>query len=219
MPTNVFAYSVKNQWINMSLYFINFMYNTKRFNQTTFGIIFNTYLKITTLGPFLFSQLFIKNSISSSIKNQKISIDYSTLYNQLYSLDDNKNKNVCSHITKSNRLQDNNDLLGGKERNSKWLASGEDIKTDFIKLDKNDIILFFENFDNGFSIYKNGLNSYSNYKRETNSSSSPNINITNQERQNDDLNTTVYNNDNIYYFLKATNNNDIIKYLINTKII
>jgi hypothetical protein len=215
MTKNVFAYSVKNQWINMSLYFINFMYNTKRFNQTTFGIIFNTYLKITTLGPFLFSQLFIKNSISSSIKNQKISIDYSTLYNQLYSPDDNKN--VCSHITKSNRLQDNNDLLGGKERNSKWLASGQDIKTDFIKLDKNDIILFFENFDNGFSIYKNGLNSYSNYKRETNPSSSLNINITNQER--DDLNATVYNNDNIYYFLKATNNNDIIKYLINTKII
>ena len=129
-----------------------------------------------------------------------------------------KTKNI--EITKLNRLENLNAVnYLGKERNSKWLASGQDIKTDFIKLDKNDIILFFENFDNGFSIYKNGLNSYSNYKRETNSTSSPNINITNQERQNDDLNTTVYNNDNIYYFLKATNNNDIIKYLINTKII
>jgi hypothetical protein len=219
MPTNVFAYSVKNQWINMSLYFINFMYNTKKkFGDTTFGKIFNIYVKVssTILYTVTVGTPFI---IFSSLTNQEISIDYLALYNNLYLRDDNENKSVCSHITKSNRLKDNNDLLGGNQRNSKWLASGQDIKTDFIKLDKNDIILFFENFDNGFSIYKDGLNSYSNYKRETNSISSPSINITNQERQNDDLNTTVYNNDNIYYFLKATNNNDIIKYLITTKII
>jgi hypothetical protein len=224
MPTHTFAYSIKNQWINMSVYFINFMYRTRKpFGDTTLGTIVNSLL----LGGALQLSLqiyknipFLISIVSSSLikkSNQTIAEQYLNKIIEDFNLKKEKNVYVCQHITQPNRLKDNNDLLGGKQRNSKWFASGDYIKTKFIKLDKTDIITFFGNNDNGFAYNKNILNNPTNYNRQSNTASSFNTNITNQER--DDNNTNIYNNDNLYYFLKATNNNDVIRFLIGAGII
>ena len=162
MADNIYAFSIKNQWLNMSLYFINFMYKTKR-------------------NP--------------------------------------RNNEVCNFITVNNRLSDDNRDLGGGQRNTKWLANGASIKTDFIKLDKTDIISFFEQKPTGFSlrININELNNPGNYKRKTDNNGESNI--TNQERFGDNASSTVKNNNNILYFLKGTNSNDVIRYIISANVI
>ena len=159
---NIYAFSIKNQWLNMSLYFINFMYKTKR----------------------------------------------------------NPSKNeVCNSITNKNRLSDDNRDLGGGQRNTKWLANGASIKTDFIKLDKTDIISFFEQKPTGFSlrININELNNPGNYKRKTDNNGRSNI--TNQERFGDNADSPVKNNNNILYFLKGTNSRDLIRFTISANVI
>ena len=159
---NIYAFSIKNQWLNMSLYFINFMYKTKR-------------------NP--------------------------------------RNNEVCNSITNKNRLSDDNRDLGGGQRNTKWLANGGTIKTDFIKLDKTDIINFFEQKPTGFSLRINELKSSSNYKRKLVTDTDGTSNVTNQERKGDDARSTVKNNNNILYFLKGTNSRDLIRFTISANVI
>jgi hypothetical protein len=143
------AFSIKNQWMNLSLYFINFMYKTK---------------------------------------NNPI------------------NNRVCEWITKKDRLKDNNNPIGGGQKNNKWLANGDNIKTDFIEINKEDFIYLFENKFLGFRINKNNLKG--SYKRTDNITYA---NVTNQENNNNDPS--------LIYFLKGTNTNDILKYLVSAKII
>jgi hypothetical protein len=206
------AYAIKNQWLNMSLYFINFMYNTKKpFKDTTVGKIlkskafrYSVYV-LRALPSLAFPPLLLVNLA------QAYALETAQDYIQLWG-NVNDGKYVCGYITTPDRLKDNNELLGGRQRNTKWLANGDYIKTTFIKLDKTDIISFFEKEDVGFSIEKNLLNSPNNYMRHTTNSG----NITNQERENNDVNSSINNNNNIVYFLKGTNFNDIIIYAIST---
>jgi hypothetical protein len=153
------AYAFKNQWLNFSLYFTNFLYKTK--NNTS------------------------------------------------------KNK-VCEWITSKDRLKDNLNPIGGTETNNIFLVNGNITNTDFIEVDKTDLITFFKNKDLGFAINKNLLNSPLNYKRSQ-ENNIPNANITNQEL--DPNNSNIKNNNDIIYFMKGTVINDIINYLINSKII
>ena len=61
MALHTKAYSIKNQWINMSLYFINFMYTTKKpFLKTKVGsVVANRYFRygvyLYTFYPFILS--------------------------------------------------------------------------------------------------------------------------------------------------------------------
>jgi hypothetical protein len=222
MANHTFAYAIKNQWLNMSVYFINFMYNTsKPFEDTLVGgllksPIFKGVVQILRYGPLVLNP---GGLILAS--TEFIAAQYSTDY--LASWSNVLGKYVCPFIMTPNRLKDNNDLLGGKQRNSKWFANGEYIKTRFIKLDKTDIISFYGNPDNGFAYDKSVLTNANNYQRKSNNTSgNPNsgkFNITNQERQNNDSASPIWNNDNLYYFLKSTNNNDVIKFLIGSGII
>ena len=161
------GYSIKNQWLNFSLYFINFMYKTK--NKTF------------------------------------------------------RNK-VCKFITNKYRLSDNEEPIGARQKNNKWLANGNYIKTAFVEVDKTDFINFYN--------YKNPINSQEqlgfrlqsgqflgNYKRAENPSSSQSQNITNQERLSNDGNSTTWNDGTSYYFLKGANTNDIFKYLFEAGIV
>ena len=158
------AFSIKNQWMNLSLYFINFMYKTK--------------------------------------KNDEFS-------------------KVCPYITTKSRLTGNDSPIGGKEKNNESLATGDRIKTCFIEINKIDLIGFFKRTELGFTISSLNLIGKG-YKREENLTSSNNVssgNITNQERFNNEGNSSTWNDTVSYYFLKGANNNDIIQYLINSKII
>jgi hypothetical protein len=166
--TYVKAFAIKNQWINLSLYFINFMYKTKK--------------------------------------------------------KDSKNK-VCGYfnndfwIVNKYHLKDNNNPIGGKEKNNKFLAVGNRIKTCFIEVDKTDLINFFERPELGFRVDNENLIGKG-YARAENPTSEQNANITNQERLLDDPASPTWNDTGRkYYFLKGANNNDIFQYLINSKII
>jgi hypothetical protein len=85
------GYAIKNQWLNFSIYFTNFIYKTK-------------------------------NNPS--------------------------NNNVCEWITLKDRLKDNNNPIGAKEINNKFLVNGSVTNTDFIEVNKQDLINFFEILDN-----------------------------------------------------------------------
>jgi hypothetical protein len=213
---DTYAYAIKNQWLNMSLYFINFMYNTKKpFGDTAVGKILKskafkyTVYTLKTLPSLAFPPLLISKLVVAyaSERGEK----YIQLWGNV-----NDDKYVCGYITTPDRLKDNNELLGGKEKNTKWLANGDYIKTDFILLNKNDIISFFENPDTGFSIDKNQLKGDS-YKRYI--SNDGTFNITNQERELNNPNSLIKNNNNILYFLKGTNSNDVITYALSTNVI
>jgi hypothetical protein len=156
------AFAIKNQWINFSLYFINFMYKTKR----------------------------------SDIRNR-----------------------VCEWIVSKYRLTDNDKPIGGKQKNNKFLANGETFKTDFIEVDKTDLVNFFARNELGYVEKKSNLIGKNNYKRANDFQSSLTKNITNQERENEISSSLIYNNEEYYYFLKGTNTNDILKYLASAKII
>jgi hypothetical protein len=166
--TYVKGFAIKNQWMNLSLYFINFMYKTKK--------------------------------------------------------NPNRNK-VCGYenndfwIVNENTLKDNNNPIGGKEKNNKWLAYGEKIQTCFIEVDKEDLVKFFGKPELGFRFNKSDLKG-SGYARAENNSTSSN-NLTNQERENDISTSTIWNDTVLkpYYFLKGANNNDIFQYLVNSKVI
>ena len=215
--TYIYAYAIKNQWLNMSLYFINFMYNTKKpFKDSNFVKLLKSKtfryvsyalnpLQLLVLSPGV---LGVEYALYSSEKKTGITNEWNNYFL--------RGLNVCAYITTPDRLQDNSELLGGGEKNTKWLANGDYIKTDFILLDKTDIISFFENPDTGFSIRKNQLNSPNNYTRQSNNGSQ---NITNQERLNDDPSSLDKNNNNILYFLKGTNRIDCIIYTLSKNVI
>jgi len=152
------GYAFKNQWLNFSLYFTNFLYKTKN--------------------------------------------------------NPNNNK-VCEWITLKDRLKDNVNSIGGKEINNKFLVNGDVTNTDFIEINKNDFIDFFRINDLGFQ--KNIKDLDGNYKRNDNSVNYAD-NLTNQERETWDVNSEKNNND-ILYFMKGTNVNDIIEYVVNSKIV
>jgi len=207
MALNTKAYAFKNQWLNMSLYFINFMYNTsKPFKDTLVGNFLNAYFKYTTyLTPFPF----IPNPVAllyGAITQGTIQLDTNQYFNDNYQGGYDGDTQVCKYLTLINRLEDNNDQLGAGVTNSKWLANGDAISTKFIKLDKTDILLFFETVDNGFSLNKSQLNGPNNYMRYDGNSG----NVTNQEQN--PLLPSNNNNNNIIYFLKGKNSKDIILY-------
>jgi hypothetical protein len=156
------AFAIKNQWINFSLYFVNFMYKVKK---------------------------------------------------------NNSRNRVCEWIVSKYRLEDNNKPIGGKQTNNKFLANGETFKTDFIEVDKTDLLNFFTRSELGYVEKKSNLIGKDNYKRADNLNSSLAKNITNQERKNEDSAAAIYNNEDYYYFLKGTNTNDILKYLVSSKVI
>jgi len=156
------AFAIKNQWINFSLYFVNFMYKTKK--------------------------------------------------------NDSRNR-VCEWIVSKYRLEDNDKPLGGKQTNNKFLANGNIFNTDFIEVDKTDLVNFFTRSELGYVEKKSNLIGKNNYKRANDFQSSLTKNITNQERENEISSSAIYNNEDYYYFLKGTNTNDILKYLASAKII
>jgi hypothetical protein len=142
--------AMKNQWINFSIFFTNFKYNTSNFPYVDFYIV---------------PQLRLKDDV----------------------LD-----------------------IGGGQKNSKWIANGTYLKTNFVKINKEDLINTFYEYkiDNiiqlGFRIPKAKLNGE--YLRENNQG----VAIMNQ-----DLGDAIGE----YYFLKGANDNDVIKYLIDSNII
>jgi hypothetical protein len=222
MADHTFAYAIKNQWLNMSVYFINFMYNTsKPFADTAVGKLLKNPVFKGVVQFYRYAPL-VLNPVGLAIAaTEIIATKYATDYNNSWATALN-DKYVCSYIMTPNRLKDNNDLLGGKQRNSKWFANGDHIQTKFIKLDKADIITFYGNPDNGFAYDKSMLKNPNNYERKSNITSGNGpvkFNITNQERQNNDPASPTWNDDNLYYFLKSTNNNDVIKFLIGSGII
>lgn len=214
---HIYAYAIKNQWLNMSLYFINFMYNTKKpFRDTRLGqILKSKAFKYAgyALNPTLLASPTVTTALLTEIATGKQG-EFTDIWGDNY--DDINGKYVCSQITLPDRLKDNNELLGGKEKNTKFLANGDHIKTDFILLNKNDIVSFFENPDTGFSIDKNQLKGVD-YKRHTINNGTENI--TNQERELNNPNSPIKNNNDILYFLKGTNSNDVITYTISTNVI
>lgn len=125
---------------------------------------------------------------------------------------------VNEYITTRQRLKDNERDIGAKQKNTKWLANGNYIQTYFILVDKNDFIKFYEQqyegvTQLGFRINANDLKgTYLRYEIPT---SGPKL-----DRQyfNQDLaffNPPVRQ----YYFLIGTNNNNILQYLVDSKII
>jgi hypothetical protein len=161
------AFAIKNQWMNFSIYFLNFMYKTKK----------------------------------RDFRNKVCGYEDNDFY-----------------IVNKYHLRDNNNPIGGKEKNNKFLAYGNRIKTSFIEIDKVDLVNFFRIPELGFRIDAENLIGET-YLRAENDSS-PTSNKTNQERLLDDPNSTTWNDTGRkYYFLKGTNNNNIIQYLINSKVI
>lgn len=153
---SIYAHTVKNQWINFSLYFPNFLYKTKR-----------------------------------NLNNSKI----------------------CTHIIPSNskyRLKGNNAPIGGNQRDNNFLGRGDTYQTDFIEVDKVDLVDFFydpkinNNSQLGLRITNTPLNGTT-YKRAVTSFN------TNQEISDNDLSQ--------YYFFKGILTNDIMKYLFNSNVI
>jgi hypothetical protein len=168
MASYVKAFSIKNQWMNLSLYFINFMYKTKNKDYRN---------RVCSDGTFNF------------------------------------------WIVNKYHLRGNDNPIGGIEKDNQFLAVGDKIKTCFIEIDKTDLVNFYRRPELGFAVNKEDLIGRG-YARAENLDSSSSVNKTNQERLNDDINSPVYNDTGRkYYFLKGTNNNDILEYLKNSKII
>jgi hypothetical protein len=155
----VLGFAIKNQWINFTLYFPNFMYKTKR-------------------NP--------------------------------------ANNKFCDWIIPLNgysRLNSNLQPIGGKQKDTQFLGDGKHYQTDFVEIDKDDFVnvfyteLFTLNnipyLQYGMRIDKSRLKGT--YKRDNTT-----IN-TNQESSNNDQTQ--------YYFLKGVMNNDILQYLVDSKII
>jgi hypothetical protein len=155
--------ALKNQWMNFSLYFINFLYNTS--------------LSVGT-------------------------------------------RQVDFYITTSGDLIDNQQPLGANEINSKWVANGQFINTDFFKVNKEDLLKFFtyeiEGIRQlGFKIPKAELKGE--YPRYNNSNYGPGFNNNNQTPSyiNQDSGDAVGE----CYFLVGQIWNDALRYLVESRII
>ncbi len=158
MP-KVIGYAIKNQWINFTLYFPNFMYKTKR-NPTR--------------------------------------------------------SKYCPWIIPSNgydRLKSNTKPIGGGQIDTQFLGNGNTYQTDFIEINKDDFVNIFYNeliTSNNISYEQYGMRISKDrlkgtYKRDTTGEN------TNQETNN--------NEPNQYYFLKGIFNNNILQFLVNSKVI
>ena len=93
----------------------------------------------------------------------------------LYRTKRNPNRNrVCDHFTYPDRLKDNQNTLGGDFVNTKFLANGSNYQTDFIEVDKEDIVQIFKNTEyiNKILYFNNqNITSYNlkgNYKQSNN---------------------------------------------------
>jgi hypothetical protein len=155
----VLGFAIKNQWINFTLYFPNFMFKTKR----------------------------------NPARNK-----------------------YCDWIIPANaydRLKANLLPIGGKQKNTQFLGDGEHYQTDFVEIDKDDFVNIFYTelftlnnipyLQYGMRIDKSRLKGT--YKRSNTADN------TNQE--------TGDNDSTQYYFLKGVMNNDILQYLVDSKII
>ena len=158
MP-NIVGFAIKNQWINFSLYFPNFMYKTKR-----------------------------------NLSNSK----------------------YCEWILPINgysRLKTNLQPIGGKQKDTQFLGHGENYQTDFIEINKDDFVNVFYP-----EIFRLNNVDYLQYGMRLDVS---NLKGT-YKRVNTGFNTNQETNDNEisqYYFLKGILNNNILQYLIDSKVI
>ena len=158
---NVKAHTIKSQWINFSLYFVNFMYKTTR------------------------------------------NVQFSR---------------VCSWIIpQKERLKGGDSIkpIGANQNDIYFLGNGYNYQTDFIEIDKEDLLNIF--FNESYT-HTNGL-TYLQYGMRIDKSR---LKGTTYKRSNTAFNTNQETNDNDptqYYFLKGVFSNDIIQYLINSKVI
>jgi hypothetical protein len=121
----------------------------------------------------------------------------------LYRTKRNTTRNiVCDHFTFKERLKDNENPLGGGFTNNKFLANGTGYKTDFIEVNKEDIVEIFKNTEDiNNTLYFNNDNITS-------------YNLKGTYKPVDE------NNPNKYYFFKGlTKNANSFLYLILKKII
>lgn len=116
---------------------------------------------------------------------------------------------VCNQFTFAERLKDDNRPLGGGVTNTKMLANGDFYQTDFIEVDKNDIIKIFENTEY--------FNTYNGFKSES---------LTGRDEQNPDTikltNPNLYKSDNtqnIKYFFKGLGESNSFLNLILRRIV
>lgn len=149
-----------------------------------------------------------------TVKNQWINF---SLYfvNFMYKTKRNPNRSkVCPWIIpQKSRLKSNSEPIGGGQRDTQFLGDGNTYQTDFIEINKDDFVNVFYpeiyNLNNisylqlGLKITIDKLKGI--YKRNN---TGPN---TNQE--------TNSNDPTQYYFLKGVFNNNIIQFLINSKIV
>jgi hypothetical protein len=156
------AHTIKSQWINFSLYFVNFMYKTSRNTQ--------------------FSR-------------------------------------VCDWIIpQKERLKggESNKPIGANQNDIYFLGNGNHYQTDFIEIDKEDLLNIF--FNESYTYPNNNL-TYLQYGMRIDKSR---LKGTTYKRRDTAFNTNQETSDNDptqYYFLKGVFSNDIIQYLINSKVI
>lgn len=87
-----------------------------------------------------------ENIISGSFKNQWINFGL-YLPQFMYKTKRKARKNdVCTFIVadKTNRLKGNTQPIGGVATNTQFLANGDNYKTDFIQVDKRDLVNMYE---------------------------------------------------------------------------
>ncbi len=75
----------------------------------------------------------------------------------MYKTKNNPNKNsVCGFLIpdRQNRLKGNNQPIGGDQKDTIWLANGDNFKSAFIKVDKRDLVNMYTRFPD-----KHGLSS------------------------------------------------------------
>ena len=124
------------------------------------------------------------------------------------------NSKVCPWIiSDKTRLKSNSQPIGGKQTNTQFLGDGSTYQTDFIEINKEDLVNVFYNesfTSNNIDYLQLGLRLDINRLKGTYKRDDTSLN-TNQETNN--------NEPSQYYFVKGIFNNDIIQYLINSKVI
>jgi hypothetical protein len=152
------------------------------------------------------------NKIVPAFKNQWMNF---SIYFENFKYESSGNfGKVSPFITSYYSLVDNDRDIGAKQTNTKWLAKGTYIQTDFILIDKSDFITFYEQKYNGitqlgFRIPKTGLTG-TYLRQEIPTGFSNNPQYFNQDEGNE------------YYFLIGTigtSNNNILQYIVDSKII
>jgi hypothetical protein len=177
----------------------------KNINQTLNGQYINFYNHLKSVNPD-------EQKIVPAFKNQWMNF---SIYFENFKYESTSNPSfgyVSPFVTNFYALKDNDRDIGGKQTNTKWLANGTYIQTNFILVDKSDLIKFYDYRINnvkqlGFRIPKSELKGT--YLRQERPPSST---------------AQYFNQDNgdEYYFLigtLSTSNNNVLEYLIDSKII